>query len=248
MARPNARFDRPYTRAVQQTQELPFTLRLARTEDDVERVARQRAQAYGKHQPDLVERLSLSLPESEDLRDDAVILMAESRQDGSVVGSLRLTTNINTPLRFEKEFSLDARFQNRPMLEAGRMTAAGGVAGRMVVPALIKVTFEICYRTGIDYLLLIARSPIDRMYKAMQFQDMFGRKVVTSAQPGVPVTLFFMDILQVDTRFQAHNVAVYPFMAETEHPDIDIDHQTVFKRFNVPHQDASLPREITSPA
>lgn len=241
MSIPSVRLERPYTRPVLEVQDLPFCLRIAKTREDIERICLQRGGAYSRHQPDLVSRLSLSQPEADDLRDDAVLLMAESLEDGSVLGSLRLTTNINSPLRFEKEFDLPERFHQRALLEAGRMVTQNGPKGRMVVPALIKVAFEICYRTGIDYLMLIARAPIDRMYKAMQFEDLYnGEKVFTSAQPGVPVTLFFMDILQVDHRFRMAGCPIYPFMAETHHPDIDIDYAFIYRRFNLSQTERQL--------
>jgi len=214
---------------------LPFTIRLVSSQDDLERVCLQRAQAYGRHQPDLVTRLTLSKPETEDLRKDVLILMAESKETGEVVGALRLQTNLNQPLRFETELDLPERFRNKHLLEAGRMTVRNGPEGRMVLPALVKAAFEISYRVGIDFSLLIGRAPIDRMYHAMQFQDMFdGEKVVTSAQPGVPVTLFYMDMPQADPRWIAAECPLYGFMAQTLHPDIDIDYERVHQAFNVP--------------
>lgn len=235
MSRPTVRLDRPYSHAITETQLLPFTIRLVSSQDDLERVCLQRAQAYGRHQPDLVTRLTLSKPEPEDLREDVLILMAESKETGEVVGALRLQTNLNQPLRFETELDLPERFRNKHLLEAGRMTVRNGPEGRMVLPALVKAAFEISYRVGIDFSLLIGRAPIDRMYHAMQFQDMFdGEKVVTSAQPGVPVTLFYMDMPQADPRWIAAECPLYGFMAQTLHPDIDIDYERVHQKFNVP--------------
>lgn len=235
MSRPTVRLDRPYSHAITETQLLPFSIRLANSQDDIEKVCLQRAQAYGRHQPDLVTRLTLSRPEPEDLRDDVLILMAESKESGDVVGALRLQTNINQPLRFETELALPERFRGKHLLEAGRMTVRNGPEGRMVLPALVKAAFEISYRVGIDFSLLIGRAPIDRMYHAMQFQDVFGgEKVVTSAQPGVPVTLFYMDITQADARWIAAACPLYGFMAQTLHPDIDIDFDRAQRKFNVP--------------
>ena len=180
-------------------------------------------------------RLTLSRPEPEDLRDDVLILMAESKESGEVVGALRLQTNLNHPLRFETELALPERFRGKHLLEAGRMTVRNGPEGRMVLPALVKAAFEISHRVGIDFSLLIGRSPIDRMYHAMQFQDVFdGEKVVTSAQPGVPVTLFYMDITQADTRWIAAACPLYGFMAQTLHPDIDIDFERAVRKFCIP--------------
>lgn len=235
MSRPTVRLGRPYTRPALETQALPFRMRVAKSREDIERICQHRGEAYSRHQPDLVNKLTLHRPEADDLRDDVVLVMAESHEDGSILGSLRLSTNINAPLRFEKEFDLPERFKKRSLLEAGRMVTQNGPMGRMVVPALIKVTSEVSYRAGIDYVMLIARAPLDRMYKAWQFEDLYdGEKVFTSAQPGVPVTLFFMDIPQVDHRLRAGQCPIYQFMAETHHPDIDIDHDFVHERFNVP--------------
>ena len=115
------------------------------------------------------------------------------------------------------------------------MTVRNGPEGRMVLPALVKAAFEISYRAGIDFSLLIGRAPIDRMYHAMQFQDVYdGQKVVTSAQPGVPVTLFYMDITQADARWIGGACPLYGFMAQTLHPDIDIDFDRVQRKFTVP--------------
>lgn len=234
MSRPTARLGRPYVQPVLETQGLPFRVRIAKSTQDIARVCQHRGEAYARHQPELVEKLSLHEPEADDLRDDVVLVMAESHADGSLLGSLRLSTNINTPLRFERELDLPAHFHQKALAEAGRMVAQNGPGGRMVVPALVKVSYEVCFQVGIDALLLIARPPIDRMYKAMQFEDVFGAKVVTSAQPGVPVTLFFMDTLRFESRLREANCAIFPFLAETLHPDIDIDPSFVHERFNVP--------------
>jgi len=234
MSRPTVRLGRPYTRPALETQPLPFRMRIAKSPEDIQRVCQHRGEAYSRHQPDLVQRLSLFEPEADDLRQDVVLVMAESHEDGSIVGSLRLSTNINTPLRFEKEFELPQRFHQRALAEAGRMVTQNGPGGRMVVPALVKVAYEVCFRSGIDALLLIARQPIDRMYKAMQFEDIFGERVITSAQPGVPVTLFYMDTLRFEHRLREANCQIYPFLVETQHPDIDIDPAFVHERFNIP--------------
>lgn len=241
MSRPSARVGRPYTQPALETQDLPFRMRIAKSAEDIRRICQHRGEAYARHQPDLVERLSLHEPEADDLRDDVVLVMAESHEDGSILGSLRLSTNINTPLRFETEFDLPQRFRQRSLMEAGRMVTQNGPLGRMVVPALIKVTSEVSYRAGADYVMLIARAPLDRMYKAWQFEDLYdGKKVMTSAQPGVPVTLFFMDIPQVDHRLRTANCPIYHFMAQTHHPDIDLDFDFIHQRFNVPRGERHL--------
>lgn len=234
MSRPVARLNPPYSCVPKKVELLPFRVRLANDYKDLEKISRQRAEAYSRHQPDLVRALSLHEPEADDLREDVVHLMAEA-PSGRLVGSMRLNTNINQPLRFEKEFLLPSIFRGQPLLEAGRMTAASGPDGRVVVSALIKYAFEISYRAGIEYLLLIARSPIDRIYKALTFEDVFpGKKVETSAQPGVPVSLFYIPIGAVDQRLKDACCPFYEFLAETRHEGSEIDYAKVHFRFNMP--------------
>lgn len=234
MSRPVARLGSPYSCSPRKTEPLPFTVRLATNLLDIERIAAQRGVAYSRHQPDLVRKLRLDHPEADDLRPDVLHLMAENGR-GQLVGSMRLNTNINQPLRFEREFNLPAIFQKRSLLEAGRMTSARGPDGQSVVPALIKFAFEISYRAGVDHLLLIARSPIDRIYKALTFEDVFpGQKVETSAQPGVQVSLFHIPIASVDQRLREAEAPFYQFLALTEHTGIDIDYHQVHARFNTP--------------
>jgi len=240
MSRPIARLGNPYSCQPLKAELLPFQIRLAATAQDIERIAAQRGAAYSRHQPELVKHLALNVPEPDDLRTDVVHIMAETLE-GKLVGSMRLNTNINRPLRFEREFNLPPAFRGKALLEAGRMTSARGTDGHQVVPALIKFAFEISYHAGIDYLLLIARSPIDRIYRALTFEDVFeGKKVETSAQPGVPVSLFQIPIAAVDERLRAAGCPFYHFLAETSHSPVSIDYGKVHARFNVPQEEPAV--------
>ena len=51
---------------------------------------------------------------------------------------------------------------------------------------------------------------------------------------GVPVTLFYMDMPQADARWIAAACPLYGFMAQTFHPDIDIDFERAQRKFCVP--------------
>lgn len=223
----------PYRQFASEHQDLPFVVRLVQSHTDLIRVCQHRAEAYGRHQPELVKRLKLLAPETDDLRKDAVILIAENKASGSVVGSMRLLTNAQKPLKFEQELPLPNYLQNRLLMEAGRLTASRGLDGQMVVPALVKISYELAYATGIDYSLLIGRAPIDKMYRAMQFSDVFeGKRVVTSAQPGVEVSLFCMPMLEAEQRWLDAQCPLYGFMALTKHADLQISVQEVISRFN----------------
>ena len=74
MSRPTVRLGRPYTRPALETQPLPFRMRIAKSPEDIQRVCQHRGEAYSRHQPDLVQRLSLFEPEADDLRQDVVLV------------------------------------------------------------------------------------------------------------------------------------------------------------------------------
>ena len=222
---------RPYSVHAESTQSLPFRVRLARDEQDLRRAVAVRMQAYGRRVPGMDD--VLSAPEPDDFRSDAVLLLAESKEDGQVLGSMRLMTNICQPLHLEEEVDLPSMFKGTRMLEAWRLTVAPGEAARMVSTALYKSLYEVSFHAGIDHVLVLARSPVDRLYKAMQFMDaMPGQKIALANTLYLPHGLYYLPVQQADTLWRAAQCPTYRFMAQTHHPDIEIDHDVVRRRFH----------------
>jgi hypothetical protein len=221
----------PYSVHPEYTQALPFRVRMAQGEADLRRALAVRTQAYGKHVPGMEE--ALKEPENDDFRKDAVLLMAESKATGQVLGSVRLVSNIQQPLLMEHEVDLPARFVGRALMGAWRLTVLNCEAARMVASAFYKSLYEVSFHAGIDYVLVTARRPVDRLYKAMQFQDALGgQKVILSDTLNLPHGLYYLPVREADTLWRAAQCPLYPFMALTRHPDIEIDHDVVRRRFN----------------
>ena len=82
---------RPYSAAVERRELLPFRVRLAESAQDIDKAVEIRATAYARHIPGMGD--ALRKPEPDDLRRDALLLIAESKLDGGVVGSIRLQAN-----------------------------------------------------------------------------------------------------------------------------------------------------------
>ena len=70
---------------------LPFTVRAVRNESDLMKAVRIRQTAYGRHLPGLA--ALLRVPEPYDREDGSVVLLAESKLDGSPLGTMRIQTN-----------------------------------------------------------------------------------------------------------------------------------------------------------
>ncbi len=221
----------PYSVHAEATQSLPFRVRLASDERDLRRAIAVRMQAYGRHVPGMEE--VLSAPESDDFRSDAVLMLAESKSDGQVLGSMRLLTNIQHPLHLEEELDLPRQFHGRKLLEAWRLTVRPGEAARQVSTALYKALYEVSFHAGIDHVLVVARNPVDRLYRAMQFKDALeGKKIALSNTLFLPHGLYYLPVKEADALWRAAECPMYPFMAQTHHPDIEIDHDVVHRRFH----------------
>ncbi|MDB5757994.1 MAG: hypothetical protein JWM30_1283, partial [Burkholderia sp.] len=70
---------------------LPFTIRVVSNIRDLEKAVRIRHAAYMRHVPGFASELTL--PENADSEPGVVVLLAESKLDGSPIGTLRVQTN-----------------------------------------------------------------------------------------------------------------------------------------------------------
>jgi N-acyl-L-homoserine lactone synthetase len=246
MTDPNQIFGGPYSVHPEQTQSLPFRIRLADSDADLRQAVAVRTQAYGRHVPGM--ETVLKDPEPDDFRDDAILLIAESKEDGQVLGSIRLITNSQQPLHLEHEVDIPRQFHDRKLLEAWRLTVRNCEQGRMVASALYKSLYEVSFHSGIDYVLVVARHPVDRIYKAMQFKDALdGQKLSLSNTLNLPHGLYYLPVREADSLWRAAKCPLYPFMALTRHPDIEIDHAAIHRRFKQVSlmNGGAAPRNIT---
>lgn len=228
MPKPTARISHPYGVAFEKCEDLPFRVRIANPHEDLDRILELRSRAYGRHLPEMAKRLEQAEPD--DLRDDALLLIAESKSTGHLLGSIRLVTNVARALSIEHETKLPEPFRNRYLLEARRLTVCNGPEGRMTTPALIKAIYEVSFHCGMDIVLITARHPVDRMYRAMQFQDALdGKELLLPDVNNVPHKLYFMEVATADSTWRAVNWPFYPFLAKIWHPDIGIDFEMAYQ-------------------
>lgn len=225
--------DRPYSVAPDETARLPFRVRLARDDSDLQRIVDLRVTTYGRHIPSMAD--SVAQPEPDDRRPETLLLMAESLSSGQLLGAARLIHNGVQPLKLEQTFAVPGLFQNRFVAEAGRLTVLGAPESRMATLSLVKAMYEICFHAGIELAAITARRPMDRVYLAMRFDDVLcGRKIPYAPVGHLPHGLYTMPIHEADTRWREAVCPLYPFMARTLHPDIDVDYGVVRARFARP--------------
>ena len=200
---------------------LPFTVRVVLSEEALHKAIAIRQSAYARHVPGLADRLAD--PEPNDHDRGSIVLLAESRLDGSPVGTVRIQTNRFNDLSIEQGVRLPAWLRSKSLAEATRLGVDVGRTGRVVKIALLKALYLYCIEANIEWLIVGARSPLDRQYDAYLFQDLFPGQFIPMPQfNNIPHRVLGFDILGARARWEEARHPLLEFMCYTRHPDIDL--------------------------
>ena len=211
------------TEQVPMTEErLPFTVKAVRNESDLMKAVRVRQTAYGRHVPTLAEMLGV--PEPYDREDGSVVLLAESKLDGSPVGTMRIQTNRYRKLGLEDSATLPEWLRNKNLAEATRLGVSGGRIGRLPKTMLFKAYYDYCVDEDIDWMVITARSPLDKQYEALLFKDVFpdGAFIPMHHVGNIPHRVMAFEVATAENRWAAAGHPLFDFMFRTYHPDIDV--------------------------
>lgn len=213
-------FPRPGTTKVER---LPFTIRVVQSETDLFKAIRVRHAAYSRHLPELGD--TLKQPEALDHDSAAVVLLAESKLDGTALGTARIQTNVARPLCVESSIALPAHMQGQRLAEVTRLGVESGRVGRLVKIALVKASFMFCERNRVQWAIAAGRAPIDKQYEALLFSDLYpGQGFVPLQHAGnIPHRVMAFEIGTGHARWTAARHPLIDFFSHTDHPDISID-------------------------
>ena len=222
---------------------LPFTVRVVRSEEALYKAVAIRQSAYARHVPALAE--TLRMPEPNDYDQSSMILLAESKLDGSPVGTIRVQTNRYRNLAIEQSTELPARMRGRNVVEATRLAIAEGRVGRVTKVVLIKALYLYCLDANIDWVIAGARPPLDRQYDAFLMDDLYHGKLVPLRHAGnIPHRILALDVPGARVRWQEAGHPLFDFMCHTHHPDIDLSNAD-FSLWSRPARQAELPDRAT---
>ena len=221
---------------------LPFVIRPAVTEEDFRKAVDIRHRAYARHVPEFA--ASLRAPEPEDYDDGSLVLLAEAKLDGSPLGTMRIQTNTGNPLKLEESISLPSWLAGTSLAEATRLGVEQNAVGRMVRIALYKAYFLYCIETAVEWMVITARKPLDRLYEALLFQDVLpGGTLVPMHHVGnMPHRVMAFSVPDAHNNWVAANHPLYKYVFKTVHPDIRLP-ETVSPRF-VPEREAYELRSV----
>jgi hypothetical protein len=204
------------------TERLPFTVRRVGDEDSLRKAVRIRHAAYARHVPDFAR--TLALPEACDYADDTVVLLAESKLDGSALGTARIQTNRHGPLHLEESIALPDWLQGRRLAEVTRLGVSEGRVGHVVKVALMKAFFQYWEQSGTEFAIATGRAPIDRQYEQLMFSDVFepGQMIPLQHVGGIPHRVMAFEVATAEARWTAANHPLLKFVRQTNHPDIQV--------------------------
>lgn len=204
---------------------LPFTVRLVRNQQDLHKAVSIRHSAYARHLPEFAQ--SLKAPETADAEDGVVVLLAESKLDGSALGTMRIQTNQFKPLSLEQSVELPQWLRSRPLAEATRLGVAGDRGGRLVTTMIFKAFYQYCRQSGIEWMVVTGRAPVDRMYDRLLFKDVYpGMGYIPFIHVGnLPHRVMSLEVSSVEPGWAAVKHPLYDFFFHTHHPDLDLGEQ-----------------------
>ncbi len=200
---------------------LPFTVRVVHGKEALYKAVAIRQAAYARHVPVFSE--TLGTPEPNDYDQGSMILLAESKLDGSPVGTIRVQSNRYRELGVEQSVELPARLQHKSMVEATRLGVAEGGVGRVTKLILIKALYLYCLEASIDWVIATARPPLDRQYDRLLLEDLFSGEFIPMRHVNdIPHRVLALDIPGARTRWDEAGHPLLDFMCNTHHPDIDL--------------------------
>ena len=225
---------------------LPFTIRVVRNDDALQKAVTIRQAAYARHVPAFAAKLGA--PEPNDHDRGSVVLLAESRLDGSPVGTMRIQTNRFKDLAIAQSVELPAWLKNKSMAEATRLAVALGQAGRVVKTTMFKSFFLYCQEAKIEWMVIAARPPMDRQYEALMFEDLFpGQFIPMRHGNNIPHRVLAFDVRNAEDRWNEAGHPLLDFMCHTYHPDIDLS-DADFSSWGESARPAELPRRVAADA
>lgn len=206
---------------------LPFTIKLVQSENELHKAVHIRHNAYSRHLPAL--GAQLKAPEEMDYDSDTVVLLAESKLDGSPLGTARIQTNVLRPLSVEQSVILPPHLHGKRLAEVTRLGVENGRIGQIVKIALVKASFMYCEANGLDWAIAAGRTPIDKQYAQLMFEDLFPEKgfIPLRHAGNIPHRVMAFEIETGHARWTAANHPLLAFFSYTNHPDIQVTSKTV---------------------
>lgn len=200
---------------------LPFKVKLVCDELQLLRVQALRQMAYGRHLPE--QAAAFGGADAQDRTPGTVILYAEDKATGSIVGSARIQSNRHAPLQIEGSIELPDDKQGRMLAEVTRLCVLPGYEHQVRL-ALLKAMHLYCTAMQIGGVVVGSRRSLLRTYLSLGFTDLYGDERLCPLQHagGLPHRVLFRDMRLADSQTRDKRPQDYDFVFRDFHPDIEV--------------------------
>lgn len=203
------------------TAELSFTVGLAQDWPTLHEACSVRAAAYGHHLPGL--GAALAEPDAGDGAPGSVVLVCRDKASSRLVGTARIQRNHPGPLPIEASVVLPPALAGHARAEITRLAILPG-ADPLLRPMLVKACWLYAVAAQVRTLVIGARSPaLVRLYRGLGFAELDpGRRWPLAHAGGMAHHVLVFDVVGAERRWHAARHALYGFMVETWHPDLQL--------------------------
>jgi hypothetical protein len=203
-------------------QSLSFSVRIARTRQDLQAACRVRAMSYGHHLPHLHQ--TLLEPDLLDADENTVSVLCVDKASGVAVGTARFQTNAGGLLLIEHSVTVPDEMKTDSRAEITRLSAVPG-ADPLVKLSLMKASYLFCVATQVRWMVIGARNEaLVRQYRRLGFTDLFDddRRVPLLHAGRLEHQVLRLNVTAVERTWRAQRHALYEFFFDIAHPDIQL--------------------------
>ena len=204
------------------TASLSFSVRIARSAHALAGACEARSASYGHHIPAL--KAAFAVPVRIDLTPATTVLVCTDKTRGHTVGTARVQLSTRGPLLIEQLIELPDTMTVHARAEVTRMSAVPG-ADPLVKLALWKAAYLYCQASQVRWMVIGARSEaLVRQYQRLGFTDLHAnhRWLPLAYAGGMPHRVLVFDSMTAERAWHTTNHALYGFIIDTLHPDIDL--------------------------
>jgi hypothetical protein len=202
---------------------LGFALQPAASYDDLLDACAVRAQAYGRHLPEMGVRLTE--PDPLDQAPGTTVFLCRDKASGRATGTMRIQTSHAGALMMEQSVTLPDWLAATPRAEITRLAVSVG-ADPLTKLCLMKASYLFCMAQHVQWMVIGARNEaLIRNYRRLGFIDALGHdeQVPLAHTGGLLHSILAFDVLAAERAWAAKRHPLYGFMVQTLHEDVQVE-------------------------
>jgi hypothetical protein len=202
---------------------LGFSLRIVESQQDLLDACAIRAQAYGRHMPEMGQRLAE--PDALDFDRGTTVFLCRDKNTGQATGTMRIQSSTHGPVMMEHSVALPAWLTDAKRAEVTRLAVPVGV-DPLTRLCLWKASYLFCMANDLRWMVIGARNEaLIRNYRRLGFQDVFGQDELMplAHTGGVLHRILAFDVSMAERAWALAKHPLYAFMVNTVHADLQLE-------------------------